>query len=103
MRKIIERIESWLRDLRTRRVREREKRVRGGIVRESMRRIQVTEYAGELFMSFDGIPLVSEHSLRDGKKLPDYVQDCRDTWIHWQEERYEGEIVLHVDRSGCAA
>ena len=54
-------------------------------------------------MSFDGIPLVSEHSLRDGKKLPDYVQDCRDTWIHWQEERYEGEIVLHVDRSGCAA
>lgn len=100
MRKIIERVKTWLREFEERRQSDREKRMRGVLSQESVRRIQVMEYAGELYMSFDGVPLVSEHALRDNVKLADYVADCRETWMYWQQERFDGEIVLHIDRSG---
>lgn len=97
--KIIERIKEWLLQMNERRQLTREKRMRGVLTRESVRRIQVMEYAGDLYMSFDGVPLVNEHALLGGKKLADYVAECRDTWMMWQQERYDGEIVIHADRS----
>ena len=97
--KIIKRIKEWLLQMDERRQSTREKRMRGVLIRESVRRIQVMEYAGELYMSFDGVPLVNEHALVGNKKLADYVTECRDTWMSWQQERYDGEIVIHADKS----
>lgn len=100
MRKIIESVKGWLLRMDERRQVAREKRMRGMLAQESVRRIQVMEYAGELYVSFDGVPLVNEHALVGGKALADYVAECRETWMLWQQDCHDGDVVLHVNRAG---
>lgn len=82
--KIIMRIREWLRVQREeRRKRSADKRQKE-LKRESMRMVQVKEFGGVVYVSYDGVPLVDVNSIVDS--IPEALDDIRATYVEWKEK-----------------
>lgn len=77
--KIIMRVREWLRVQREeRRKRSADKRQKE-LKRESMRMVQVKEFGGVVYVSYDGVPLVDVNSIVDS--IPEALDDIRATYV----------------------
>lgn len=82
--KIIMRVREWLRVQREeRRKRSADKRQKE-LKRESMRMVQVKEFGGVVYVSYDGVPLVDVNSIVDS--IPEALDDIRATYVEWMEK-----------------
>lgn len=82
MAKIIENFRAWCKAIadesRCKHVRRREREAKA----EALRRVQVTEFGGELFFCFDGIPLLHEDDL-----TTDLGSATREARAHFRDYR----------------
>lgn len=87
MTEIIKELKQWWKAMsdeqHRREVLKRQKQVQ----QEALRRVQVREFGGELFFSFDGIPLLHADDLTD--KLGNVVRDAR---AHFSDYRMTQEL-----------
>lgn len=82
--KIIMRVREWLKAIceesRKRRVQKRS----GAIIREARQMVQVKEFGGIVYVSYDGVPLVDVNSIVDS--IPEALDDIRATYVEWMEK-----------------
>lgn len=82
MKKMMEKICSWLRRERQRAAEEREK-IRGRrLSRESRRAVQVMEFEGDVWLSLDGVPVLPVGAL--AWDLATTLTVSREAWAHFK-------------------
>lgn len=85
MMKIIASVKAWLREKNAARKERSEAKAMGRLLYESRERIQVMEFAGGLFVSFDGMPLVPTTALTD--TVPNVLDAVRGVYMEWYGRR----------------
>lgn len=82
MKKMMEKICSWLRRERQRAAEEREK-IRGRrLSRESRRAVQVMEFEGDVWLSLDGVPVLPVGAL--AWDMATTLTVSREAWVHYK-------------------
>lgn len=69
----------------------RRQRMEEELRREACRRIQVMEYIGGLYISVDGVPVIKESELAEGRNgLLNTVTEARAAYISWKKKEESG-------------
>lgn len=87
MSKIIKEIKQWCQAMSDEQHRRKVLRRQKEVQQEALRRVQVREFGGELYFSFDGIPLLHADDLVDN--LGSIVRDARN---HFSDYRLTQEL-----------
>lgn len=74
----------WLKAMRERSQERRVQKRTEAINRESLRMVQVKEFGGVVYVSYDGVPLVDVNSIVDN--IPEALDDVRATYVEWMEK-----------------
>lgn len=82
--KIIMRIREWLKAIREESRKRRVQKRSGAIIREARQMVQVKEFGGIVYVSYDGVPLVDVNSIEDS--IPEALDDIRATYVEWMEK-----------------
>lgn len=73
----------WLKAMREESRKRRAEKRKKARMRECCQMVQVKEFGGILYVSFDGVPLVDTNCLVD--KIPEALDDIRSTYAEWLE------------------
>lgn len=82
MKKILTSIKQWLQAYGERMRADRSKAKLARLEMESKRRLQVMEYEGEVYLSYDGVPLLTEDEF--GSDLVEVLEAMRENWKKYQ-------------------
>lgn len=82
--KIIMRIREWLQVQRENDRKRRSEKHRKALECECRRMVQVKEFGGIVYVSYDGVPLVDVNSIVDS--IPEALDDIRATYVEWMEK-----------------
>lgn len=82
--KIIMRVREWLKAIREESRKRRVQKRSGAIIREARQMVQVKEFGGIVYVSYDGVPLVDVNSIVDS--IPEALDDIRATYVEWMEK-----------------
>lgn len=82
MKKIFKTIRQWFNAYSERVGAERSKARLERLEAESKRRLQVMEYEGDVYLSYDGVPLLTEDEL--GTDLVVALEEMRENWKKYQ-------------------
>lgn len=82
MKKIFTSIKQWLQAYGERMRADRSKAKLNRLEMESKRRLQVMEYEGEVYLSYDGVPLLTEDEF--GSDLVETLEAMRENWKKYQ-------------------
>lgn len=82
MKKIFTSIKQWLQAYGERMRADRSKAKLDRLETESKRRLQVMEYEGEVYLSYDGVPLLTEDEF--GSDLVEALGNARENWKKYQ-------------------
>ncbi len=86
MKKTIETIKAWLREMTAARKARRAEQARRMLSRESETLIQAREFNGEVYLCVNNEPIVPTDGLK--WDLPTTLEVARDSWFKWKEKEH---------------
>lgn len=87
MNKLIQKMEAWVMSHKEREQAARKKTKQERLETESKRRLQVMEYEGEVYLSYDGVPLLSERDF--GSDMISILESMRSNWKKYEMTKQE--------------
>lgn len=84
MKEIYERVAAWLRGVRRRRAERKKAAAECRMVMDARRIVQVREFAGEVFVCMDGVPMLPVDGLK--WDLPTVLDVSREAYIKFKSE-----------------
>lgn len=84
MEKTVERVAAWLRGVRRRSAERKKAAAECRMVMDARRMVQVREFAGEVFVCMDGVPMLPVDGLK--WDLPTVLDVSREAYIKYRKE-----------------
>lgn len=84
MKKVFERIDQWLKTRQRRQAEAKQARRECALLIEARKRIQVREFGGALYLTYDGNPVALASDMKQA--VADVLDNARAAWVEWRME-----------------